>query len=491
MLENGQNFNNKKSKLVSLAMVALATTLLSNEAIATKPKAKKIELENQRKENQKKKAQAGKIPSAPPVPPATQPADPQKVKDRIAEAKKRNDEAKAAAAHKRNAELAENADFAANLFNYEDGADKKDESRVNTGNTFDAEATTASESSMGDTALKASITQESKDIAAATADLAVSSAISISDTTTSIMANRIDEYISFATLNRMASASVNNTSGGSAGEESFSQPVNVWVKGFGGHAKQKASKNSIGFKASNSGGMIGVDTMINDSNLLGIAFSHAELDAKYKGTKINSKTTANVVTAYLSSHFTDELFLNSQVKFGKAKLKTSGVSTMKAKGTLAGIREELGYAIKLEDGIMLTPSVGVSYDEVKLGKFRNTAAGKDQDLSGKKNKRVNALAGLNVAKTISMDGYSIVPSAHVNVEHTLSSKNKAMKISGVDDSAESILVPQKKAAKTSYIVGAGLKLVSLSKMEVGINYDMVKRNKFTSHNGSIKLRVNF
>jgi outer membrane autotransporter protein len=333
------------------------------------------------------------------------------------------------------------------------------------------------------------LTQATKDLAKANAEMGSSNVAYINETTTTAINSRFGDFNDSMKLGQDARLSSNGA--GMASGEGFSQPVNIWVKGFAGHGKQKSSKNSTGFKTTNSGGIIGIDTMLNESNLAGIAISHVNLETKLTGLNVKNKTSANVLTAYLSSYLTEEFFLNSQVKYGKVNLKNSGDSKMKSKGTLAGIREELGYEMKLENDIRVTPTLGFSYDEEKFGRFREKGSKDDVEVSGKKNKRLNALFGVNIAKSFDMDGYSLVPNIHAGIEQTLNSSNKAVKVTALDSTAESVLIPQKKVDRTTYIIGGGLKLISAGKMEIGVNYDLVKRKNFHSHNGSVKLRVNF
>ncbi len=157
---------------------------------------------------------------------------------------------------------------------------------------------------------------------------------------------------------------------------------------------------------------------------------------------------------------------------------------------MVGIREELGYEIKLQDGLTIVPTVGISYDEIRLGKFKDKGGRQEVEISSRKNRKMNALVGVNVSQAINMDGYTLVPSIHAGIEHALSTKSKAMKVTSVNDAADSTLMPQKKASKNTYITGAGIKLITAGKVEVGVNYDLVMREKFRSHNGSLKLRIN-
>jgi hypothetical protein len=333
------------------------------------------------------------------------------------------------------------------------------------------------------------INENIKNFAKANGEMASSIVAYINEAATTAINSRFGDFNDSMKLGQDARLGSNGS--GMAAGEGFSQAVNIWVKGFAGHGKQKSSKDSIGFKTTNSGGIIGIDTMLNESNLAGIAISHINLETKLTGLNVKNKTSANVLTAYLSSYLTEEIFLNSQVKYGKVNLKNSGDSKMKSKGTLAGIREELGYEMKLENDIRVTPTLGFSYDEEKFGKFREKGFREDVEVSGKKNKRLNALFGVNLAKSIDMDGYSLVPNIHAGIEQTLNSNNKAVKVTALDSTAESVLIPQKKVDRTTYIIGGGLKLISAGKMEIGVNYDLVKRKNFHSHNGSVKLRINF
>jgi outer membrane autotransporter protein len=231
--------------------------------------------------------------------------------------------------------------------------------------------------------------------------------------------------------------------------------------------------------------------MINDCNLLGLAYSHAALNTKFTGNYIKNKMHATVLTGYLVSFFEEHLYLNSQVKYGWVRLKNSGESKAHNKGTLFGIREELFYEIKLENGFAVAPLIGLAYDKIRLGKFRDQGSRDDVEVSSKRNHSLNGLIGVNIAKAIVKGGVNLVPSIHARLEHALDSKNKAMRIRALDMTADSALLPQKKISKTTFIVGAGVKLVTSGKLEIGVNYDIIRRGEFRSSNGSVKLRIIF
>jgi outer membrane autotransporter protein len=314
----------------------------------------------------------------------------------------------------------------------------------------------------------------------------VSQAVS---TTAEALSDNLSEVISSRTNEIFSSQDVAVT-GAASGEEG-SREVGIWVRGFASQGKQGISKDLPSFKTRHSGGIIGLDTMINDANLLGLAYSHAEIKASINDAS-NSKTNmkVNVLTAYCSSAFADDIFLNSQFKLGKLRVKNTGASQGKPKGTLWGIREELGYKIRLEDNITVTPTIGIAYDETKLNKYADKDGKKDVVVSSKKYTRLNGILGLNIAKAIDLNGLTFVPNIHGNIEHSFRSKASNLKVSSVNDTADSVILPKNKLGKTSYTLGAGVKLINAGKVEIGMNYDMLKRGKFRSHNGSINLRVN-
>jgi hypothetical protein len=333
------------------------------------------------------------------------------------------------------------------------------------------------------------LNQSVKDGATAVGNAATAAIDNLSEISTIEIASRISDLTAATTLARFTPIGTN--AGGTSSGDGFTQPVNLWVKGFFSQGKQTATVDSPGFKTKHAGGVIGIDTMFNDSNIIGIAYSHTNLNATFSGKATKSEMKAHVLTGYLATYITDAVFLNSQLKYGMIKIKNSGNSKMNTKGALWGIREELGYEIKMENGLLLVPTIGLAYDEIKLNNFRDKGTREDVEVSSKKNKRLNALAGINLAKVLDMGSYSLVPNIHIGIERALELKNQAIKVTALDESADTAILPQKKIGKNTLIVGGGIKLINTNKFEIGIGYDMIKRDKFRSHTGSIKMRVNF
>jgi outer membrane autotransporter protein len=319
----------------------------------------------------------------------------------------------------------------------------------------------------------------------ASAVMSYSNIAALQEATNTVLDARVAEYTNYP----IASNTDNQASGASAGE-GFANPINVWVRGFAGHAKQKSSANVTGFKTKHSGGMIGVDTLINDANLIGLAFTHARLDTKLtSGTARSAKREANMINAYWTHYATDAFFIDSQVGYGKIRIKTTDKSGFKSKGQTISIKEKLGYDINFENNVKVTPTVGLSYNEVKFGGSSLTENSGKYKISGSKHKRLAANAGVDISKAINLDNLTLVPSVNAGIEQLLNSKSSLVKVTSLDYAADSI-VSKEKVAKTTYKVGTGLKLVG-GMAELGLNYDMQMRKGFKSHTGSVKLKINF
>jgi outer membrane autotransporter protein len=319
----------------------------------------------------------------------------------------------------------------------------------------------------------------------ASAVMSYSNIAALQEATNTVLDARVAEYTNYP----VASNTDNQASGASAGE-GFTNPINVWVRGFAGYSKQKSSANVTGFKTKHSGGMIGVDTLINDTNLIGLAFTHARLDTKLtSGTSRSAKREAGLVNAYWTHYATDTFFINSQVGYGKIRIKTTDKSGLKAKGQTISIKEELGYNINFENNVKVTPTVGMSYNEVKFSDSSLTDNSGKYKLSGSKHKRLAANAGVDVSKAINLDNLTLVPSVNAGIEQVLNSKSSLVKVTSLDYAADP-MVSKEKTAKTTYKVGTGLKLLE-SKGELSVNYDMNIRKGFKSHTGSVKLKINF
>ncbi|MDF2965703.1 MAG: outer membrane protein OmpB [Rickettsiaceae bacterium] len=302
-------------------------------------------------------------------------------------------------------------------------------------------------------------------------------------------------------VNKSASYEVSSrllslNTGAAAGEAGSS--LGAWVKGFFGNSTEKAKGNASGYKASLGGATLGFDMNANDATVLGAAVTVASNDAKFKNVKSGDKldALAMLFNMYGMYDLGNDMFVQGGVNFGNTNVKattkrTFGTATGKYDVMSYGASAMVGMNYKAVEGMVVTPLAGLNYGRFLRGGYSETGAGASNQIHNKMN--FDKLVGtLGLRLTGQMDAGSdmkLTPEAHAFVNHDF--RNEAKKDSfTIDGLGETISVKGTKPAATSYNLGLSLTAKS-GNMEYGVGYDAEMRTKHSSHQGSVKVRINF
>ena len=297
--------------------------------------------------------------------------------------------------------------------------------------------------------------------------------------------------ISSGITSRMASTTSHHA-GMASGDESMG--FGVWAQGFGSRSTQKARKGDAGYKGNVMGGTVGADTMISDASTLGIAVSYAASELKFKDAKAGDKTKSNNMffSVYGKHEMANNWFVQGNAAFGsgtvKANMKTAMLTAASAKyDTMAFSIEALaGYSFKVADAAMLVPAVGLSYMNVNEGGFTETGTA-GRTITKKSADKITAIAGAALQGGFDMSGSMVTPEVHAYVNYDLKAKNPQVEAK-IDGFSKAIDVTASKAAKVSYNLGTSL-TARTGMVEYGVGYDAKLANKFVSHQGTLRLRV--
>ncbi|MCC2646211.1 MAG: hypothetical protein K0R02_276 [Rickettsiaceae bacterium] len=296
--------------------------------------------------------------------------------------------------------------------------------------------------------------------------------------------------------NEVASRVVSLNTGAAAGEAGSA--LGAWVKGFFAKATEKTKGNGSGYKADINGGTLGFDMNANDATVVGFAASLANTNAKFKNAKAGDKLEGKsmLFNVYGMYDCGDDKFVQAGVNFGNTNVKAR---TKRNFGTAIGKFDVMNYGVNVMGGMnykaaesfVITPMAGLTYGKFLSGGYTETGAGASNQTHAKKNfdKLVGTL-GLRFTSQIDAGGdMKITPEAHGFINHDF--RNKGMKDTfTIDGLGKDITVKGTKQSATSYNVGLSLTAKS-GNMEYGVGYDADLKTKYVSHQGSVKVRVNF
>lgn len=270
----------------------------------------------------------------------------------------------------------------------------------------------------------------------------------------------------------------------------------TWVKSFGTHVNQHTRDDVMGYRSDTWGLAAGIDTMLTERNLVGVAFTWASADVNHRlnsgGTDINSYQGS----LYGSWNISTPLFFNwmASVALNKYDVTRKTIVGNFNQTTLAefdgwqyGARGELGYIFG-EKCFHFIPTAALSYSHLKFDGYRekgNSTANQFVDYSS-----VNALlgaAGISLAYDYETEKSLLTPEMHTNVSYDfIGDKQKAD--ARFVNFGPSYQTQGASVARWNYNVGLSLTTYSDSGLGVSISYDYDWKREYRAHSGFVRLR---
>ena len=113
---------------------------------------------------------------------------------------------------------------------------------------------------------------------------------------------------------------------------------------------------------------------------------------------------------------------------------------------------------------------------------------KTRKVSQKAHTKVAAVAGLQLAKTFDLNGTTVTPEVHGNVQYAFGAKTPKGKFI-VADQQDAISFGGKKDSRIASTIGCGL-MAETANFEYGVTYDATLSKGFVGHKAALKLKVN-
>ena len=290
--------------------------------------------------------------------------------------------------------------------------------------------------------------------------------------------------------------------GVAAGDEDCHEPVKygVWAMPLYNQTEQKAKGSYLGYKVKSGGGIVGVDTSLNnDLTTIGAAFSIINSNIKHKtGYEDKTKADSLIFSLYGKQNITEGLFVQGLACYSSTKVRCKeqrifsfGNMIAKAnyKSSSYGWEILLGYDAKLGKALV-TPFAGISYIKFKDGAYRETGLPfANRTVAANKNDRTDAIVGARLSTSININnGMVIIPEVHGVLSRRIKGKSGKIvaKIDGMNE-------PFTEVPNTVKIIGnLGVSVTAKSGMlEYGAGYDLQLANKYIGNQGTLKIRVNF
>ena len=276
-------------------------------------------------------------------------------------------------------------------------------------------------------------------------------------------------------LNNRARSPISIVEATAAGDD---RSYGLWTKGFASSAIQKGEHTA---KTRTFGGTIGGDIdLIEDKMLLGVAFTHAKLDAKIKGED-TIRANVNMGSIYTNYEISKQAFVSANISYGQVDIKNLTFAGSKNKGNAFKANASLGYNIALDNGAIITPEAGLSFNTIKLKDLKPTSSASKRKANME---RITTDLSLSIAKDFKInDQLNLKPTIHFGISHMLKQNNLSDKASH--------LMKEQKAPKTSYNTGISVLAYGANAISLDVGYNLNFKPKYKAHSGFVKLEVKF
>lgn len=292
---------------------------------------------------------------------------------------------------------------------------------------------------------------------------------------------------------------INSISGLAAGDHDIK--FGAWFKGSFSKGEQKSYSMDPGYKFDQAAFTIGADSDFGSDEAFVIGGAVSVINNNL--TSLQGGDSKEKISSYLGSLYgmtnIGLVCLSGHAQFGKSDINkdrdsgdgNNNVAKGQAQGDIYGAKLEAGYNYPISSlNIVITPKIGVSHNYVSVGSYTETGVGLNRKVDKRSSSRTDLLTGLGVNYSFDIGGIKVIPEINASFVKAMRSKNSDTKIYLIDD-MEPIIVPARKLNKNSYRLGAALNLLSGDSFDTRFAYDMGIAEKFNSHTGSVKLRVNF
>ncbi|CEO16469.1 Outer membrane protein B precursor [Rickettsia monacensis] len=294
-----------------------------------------------------------------------------------------------------------------------------------------------------------------------------------------------------------------------AGDEAVDNVAyGIWAKSFYTDAHQSKKGGLAGYKAKTTGVVIGLDTLANDNLMIGAAIGITKTDIKHQDYKKGDKTNVNgfSFSLYGAQQLVENFFAQGSAIFSLNQVKNKSqryffdANGNMSKQIAAGNYDNMtfggnltvGYDYNAMQGVLVTPMAGLSYLKSSDENYKETGTTvANKQVNSKFSDRTDLIVGAKVVGgTMNITDLAVYPEAHAFVVHKVNGRlSKTQSV--LDGQVTPFISQPDRTAKTSYNLGLSASIRSDAKMEYGIGYDAQIASKYTAHQGTLKVRVNF
>ena len=282
-----------------------------------------------------------------------------------------------------------------------------------------------------------------------------------------------------------------------SGVNAGSTPLNmgVWMKAFGSDSEMDMRDSVAGYDADTQGIVIGIDRIIGDDIMVGLALSYADINVEGKSTAASVTDTEQVQGTLYGMLFMNDFFVSGSVAYaqsGSDTERTGFGGAVTAEYDTSTYSASLGAGMPIDMGSYgIIPQITMAYSYVNPDSYTESGFGAlnvepdSMELFGVK-------AGVTINKTLLFDSGSLTPSLRLIADWDVLQAKAEVNSSWVSTGTTITPTTGAEPAALGAIIGAGIDYATDDGIYVvSLDYDLSTRSDFVSHAGSVKARINF
>lgn len=326
--------------------------------------------------------------------------------------------------------------------------------------------------------------------------------------TQSVVTGRMDSFITIPSTsleNSAFGATSGNTNIGIASGDNndLKNTIGAWFSPVAGKAIQRSDNKIAGYKGITKGGVLGLDFLINEDLVAGGSYSLLETNLRYRGFKDGDKTkiNMNIFSLYSILQIKNNWFGQGIISFGNNKINNfeKRVASVNSYEIAQGKFNSRMFSTQFLTGynyffkpmkLLLTPSIGLMYSHFSDNSYDETGTSfQNLSVDRKKYKKLEGIFGVRFSKPINLNGAILTPETHIFVNRDLNNKLSTTKIF-LEGTENNISSTSDKPERDTYNLGFSLN-VKREMLVFGLGYDNFQGKLYSSHQGSLRLKVNF
>lgn len=306
---------------------------------------------------------------------------------------------------------------------------------------------------------------------------------------------------SFETINAIISARLDIfkselTVGVAAGDENNVVEKGMWSKIFTSKTTQDNSIGKAEFNNNQNGFIIGFDAELKDENVFGVAVTKSDSKTNFFSSVDNSqKSDLYSVILYNEMSLTNKLYLNTNLKYGKAyvkhKIHTDIPLSGKTTADIFSASIDGVYKHKSTNGTLISPIFRFTFSNFFIDDFSEINDDIKVYIPHKRARVLLAQSGMGFKRAVAVGKSKLEIEFHGGIETILALKQSHDMITVISDITENIQGKFVHPTKTRYNFGANLAMVTNMGLRAGVAADHVFASRYRSSGAFLFLVYHF